>query len=131
MSTCADILSSHSLEGMSRCAFAKAFCDGDEGLLHYSSTYYCADNDGAKAMFLLSLLGWLALLFLLLGSTADDFFSPSLEQFTEKVRGERERERERERDGRGGKREGLICHYGDLASFSDHACLPACLIIHE
>ena len=85
MSSCADVLSSHALEGLTRCEFARQFCDADEGILHYSSTYYCADGDFGRALFVAFLAAWLSLLFLLLGSTADDYFSPSLEQFTEKL----------------------------------------------
>ena len=89
MSSCSDVLQAGDLDedegAMNRCSFAHQYCDEDESFIHYSSIYYCADGAGMKLIFLLALLCWLALLFVLLGSTADDFFSPSLEQFTEKV----------------------------------------------
>jgi len=49
-----------------------------------SRTYYCASGAG-KGFFIAACVVWLGLLFLLLGSTADDYFSPALEQVGQQI----------------------------------------------
>ena len=45
---------------------------------HYAKTYFCATSPASRFCFAALCLGWLAMLFVLLGSTADDYFSPAL-----------------------------------------------------
>ena len=52
-------------------------CDSD-----YASAYFCSKSSGGRAMLLLVYVCWLVLLFSLLGSTADEYFSPALEQLS-------------------------------------------------
>ena len=50
---------------------------------HYAKTYFCATSPASRFCFAALCLAWLAMLFVLLGSTADDYFSPALEQLSE------------------------------------------------
>jgi len=61
----------------SACDFVSAHCQ-DEGW--YTQTYYCADDEAFLLLF--PFCGFLLLLFSLLASTADDYFSPALEQLS-------------------------------------------------
>jgi len=77
---CADIFEESKRCGLSTCEFARQ-C-GEDGNA-YLTFYVCDSTNGASKGFYLALLVvWLVLLFVLLGSTADDFFAPTLEQFS-------------------------------------------------
>ena len=72
--------------------------DGDDGPNAHTKTFYCVRGGGlARAAHVVGYLGWLTMLFLMLGSTADAFFSPALEQL---AKARRDRARARERRGR-------------------------------
>ena len=68
-------------DGLSECDFAAKYCKDDA----YSRNYYCLESGAARALFLAGCMVWLGLLFVLLGSTADDYFSPALEQFSSQL----------------------------------------------
>jgi len=86
-SSCGEIMKLTSPDDpMHRCAFARTCSDG-EGI--FLSAVFC-NNEVLSTMgwcMLLSpmLLLWLVLLFRMLGSTAEDYFSPSLEMFSLKL----------------------------------------------
>ena len=62
-----------------QCQIAKSDACGN----HYAKTYFCATSPASRFCFAALCLAWLAMLFVLLGSTADDYFSPALEQLSE------------------------------------------------
>ena len=62
-----------------QCQIAKSDACGN----HYAKTYFCATSTASRFCFVALCLAWLAMLFVLLGSTADDYFSPALEQLSE------------------------------------------------
>jgi len=71
--------------GYSQCRFAST-CNGGDGL--WGSWVFCSDKYSARDLFLMIsplVAMWMILLFRLLGSTAEDFFSPSLEMFSVKL----------------------------------------------
>lgn len=62
----------------SQCELAKSEeCDNA-----YAILYYCSGSGGAKSSLVILYCLWLVLLFVLLGSTADEYFSPALEQMS-------------------------------------------------
>lgn len=84
--TCEDIFSETEAQSEERCAFAKT-CNSGNGLLfsfvfcdtfNLSTTAWCATLSPI-------LIIWLVVLFRMLGTTAEDFFSPSLEFFSVKM----------------------------------------------
>mmetsp|Transcript_54685 Transcript_54685/g.150679 ORF Transcript_54685/g.150679 Transcript_54685/m.150679 type:complete len:399 (-) Transcript_54685:680-1876(-) len=78
---CSDVRDARELTGgnMSVCEYAENVCDNS-----YTAMYFCADGS-VKIFLLLIFLVWIGMLFVLLGSTADDYFSPALEQFSTKL----------------------------------------------
>ena len=62
-----------------QCQIAKSDACGN----HYAKTYFCATSTASRFCFAALCVAWLAMLFVLLGSTADDYFSPALEQLSE------------------------------------------------
>lgn len=62
-----------------QCSIAKS----DECGNHYARTYFCATSSFSRFCFAALCVAWLGMLFVLLGSTADDYFSPALEQLSE------------------------------------------------
>ena len=61
-----------------QCALAKSEgCDNA-----YVAAYYCAKSGLSRGLLCVVYVGWLGLLFVLLGSTADEYFSPALEQLS-------------------------------------------------
>ena len=69
-----------------RCAFART-CNDGEGI--FLSTVFCNNERLSTASWCIllspALLLWMVLLFRMLGSTAEDYFSPSLEMFSLKL----------------------------------------------
>jgi sodium/potassium/calcium exchanger 6 len=72
--------------GYAQCRFAKT-CNGGEGI--WSSWVFCRYNTmSVRTLFLILspfIALWMTILFRLLGSTAEDYFSPSLEMFSVKL----------------------------------------------
>ena len=71
--------------GYAQCQYAKT-CNGGEGV--WSSFVFCSNFLSVNAyLIILSpiIVIWMVLLFRLLGSTAEDYFSPSLEMFSVKL----------------------------------------------
>jgi len=72
--------------GYAQCRFARS-CNGGEGL--FASWVFCWYNTASTlTLFLIIspfLVVWMVTLFRLLGSTAEDYFSPSLEMFSVKL----------------------------------------------
>jgi len=61
-----------------RCDIAKGDGCGNK----YVAAYYCTKSAGSRGLLCMGCIGWLVILFVLLGSTANEFFSPALEQFS-------------------------------------------------
>ncbi|KAL3935466.1 MAG: hypothetical protein SGBAC_009026 [Bacillariaceae sp.] len=71
--------------GYAQCRFAST-CNGGGGL--WGSWVFCSDKYSVRDLFLMIsplVVLWMMLLFRLLGSTAEDYFSPSLEMFSVKL----------------------------------------------
>ena len=85
--SCGDILKETAVgQAEARCAFARTCNEGEGCLLPF---VFCGAWNMTAATWSLFLspflLLWLVLLFQILGSTAEDFFSPSLEMFSRKL----------------------------------------------
>jgi sodium/potassium/calcium exchanger 6 len=84
--TCDDIFVYTEANTADRCSFAKT-CNASQGL--FLSFAFCSTYNLSLTTWCLILspflLIWLVLLFRMLGSTAEDFFSPSLEMFSMKM----------------------------------------------
>jgi hypothetical protein len=71
--------------GADQCRFAST-CNQGEGVM--ASWVFCSNRVSAFTLFLVIspfLIFWMIILFRLLGSTAEDFFSPALEMFAVKL----------------------------------------------
>ena len=84
--TCDDIFELTDAGSNDRCTFAKT-CNGGAGL--FASFVFCSalnlDTTVWVSILFPFLSLWLIVLFRMLGSTADEFFSPSLEMFSLKI----------------------------------------------
>lgn len=84
--TCDDIFALTEVNSEERCYFAQT-CNSNQGLMF--SFIFCNTYDLSTLSWVLILSPfltiWLILLFRMLGSTAEDFFSPSLEMFSMKM----------------------------------------------
>ena len=79
---CGDAWRAEARCGASMCDFARSCGEGGEGNW-YLARYACDfHGDGARAFMVVGVLLWMGLLFVMLGSTADAFFAPTLEQFS-------------------------------------------------
>lgn len=67
------------LPHQNRCGFVKCVseCQDDDGFIDYLKLPYCA-LDGSIAGTIIILAGWILILFIALGTTAEDFFCPAL-----------------------------------------------------
>ena len=71
--------------GEGQCNFAST-CNGGEGV--WAAFVFCSNTFSTKTLFLILspvMLVWMMILFRLLGTTAEDYFSPSLEMFSVKL----------------------------------------------
>jgi solute carrier family 24 (sodium/potassium/calcium exchanger), member 6 len=84
--SCHDLFDATPDAGDAQCAFART-CNQGAGL--WAPFVFCSHNSLSRTawLFILSpvMLLWLLLLFRMLGSTAEDYFSPSLEMFSTKL----------------------------------------------
>jgi len=63
------------------CVIATTTCTNTGGLINYLQYYYC--DCSVKGLCLFSFLPWLLLIFFMLGTTAEDYFCPTLAQISE------------------------------------------------
>jgi Ca2+/Na+ antiporter len=71
--------------GVNQCRFART-CNGGDGV--WAPFVFCSQSMSTTMLFVLIspvLIIWMVTLFRLLGSTAEDYFSPSLEMFSTKL----------------------------------------------
>lgn len=71
--------------GSAQCRFAST-CNGGDGV--WGSWVFCSNKMSVRNLFLMIspfVVFWMLILFRLLGSTAEDYFSPSLEMFSVKL----------------------------------------------